>query len=541
MPKTTNMKLSVWEKIGYSLGDGAANIAWRGVSIFLFIFYVDVFGLDPAAVGLLLLVARFGDGVSDVAMGVIGDRTNTKHGKFRPWVLWSAIPLGVSLSLLFTTPDFSPTGKLIYAYVTYILFTLVYTANNIPYGALMAVMTGDDKERTSLGSFRLAGAFAGGMVVQSALLFLVMHFGNINPTIDVTPMEDARFKVVVTAPQSVKNVRISTKDEVALFSTPENEAATDDDKKELDTGWSFSTAKGEPHTFIVSNIDALAPQDIRIIDQKRGYSYAIYLMSGIMALFMIITFFATKERVAPPPSQKTHLSRDLKDLITNRPWVILLIMGLVFCIYGAIKMSVTVMYFKYFLHNELLAATYMAMLMGISIAGAAATSPLGKWLGKRNLFIYALLLTGALNSLIFFCGPEDIHAIFVLGIGSEFFSAILPTLFFAMLGDAADYSEFVNGRRATGLVYSAGSFSTKVGGGIGAAITGWVLAAFAYDGANPQAIQGAIPGIVWLMSWIPMVVALLGAAIMLLYPLNQTKMTEITQELARRRSTAENA
>ncbi|MFO7656435.1 MAG: MFS transporter, partial [Bacteroidales bacterium] len=135
-------KISLGEKIGYALGDGAANIAWRGVSTFLLFFYTDVFGITAAAAGLLLLVARFSDGVSDIAMGVIGDRTKSKYGKFRPWILWTAVPLGVILSLLFTSPDLSSTGKIIYAYTTYILFTLIYTANNIPYGALMAVMTG---------------------------------------------------------------------------------------------------------------------------------------------------------------------------------------------------------------------------------------------------------------------------------------------------------------------------------------------------------------------------------------------------------------
>ena len=116
-------KISIKEKIGYALGDGAANIAWRGVATFLFIFYTDVFGLNPAAVGVLFLVARFSDGISDVAMGIIGDRTKSKYGKFRPWILWTAIPLAVILSLLFTAPDFSDSGKLIYAYTTYILFT----------------------------------------------------------------------------------------------------------------------------------------------------------------------------------------------------------------------------------------------------------------------------------------------------------------------------------------------------------------------------------------------------------------------------------
>ena len=142
-----NQKISIKEKIGYALGDGAANIAWRGVATFLFIFYTDVFGLNPAVVGVLFLVARFSDGISDVLMGIIGDRTESKYGKFRPWILWTAIPLAAILALLFTAPNFSDTGKIMYAYITYIFFTLIYTANNIPYGALMAVMTGDDKER----------------------------------------------------------------------------------------------------------------------------------------------------------------------------------------------------------------------------------------------------------------------------------------------------------------------------------------------------------------------------------------------------------
>ena len=94
------------EKIGYALGDGAANIAWRGVSTFLFVFYTDVYGLDAVSVGLIMLVARSFDGVSDVAMGIIGDSYTSKYGKFRPWILWTAIPLAISLSLLYTTPDF---------------------------------------------------------------------------------------------------------------------------------------------------------------------------------------------------------------------------------------------------------------------------------------------------------------------------------------------------------------------------------------------------------------------------------------------------
>ncbi len=527
-------KLALKEKIGYALGDGAANIAWRGVATFLFIFYTDVYGINPAAVGLLMLIARFSDGIIDILMGILCDRTNSKYGKFRPWILWTAIPLGITLSMLFTTPNLGPTGKIVYAYATYLIFFLVYTANNIPYGALMAVMTGDDKERTSLGSYRMVGAFTGGMLVQGALLFLVAQFGNINPSIAVEKIDSKKYEVTVSTSHDVKNVNIKTKDGIALFTWANTAKA---DSLNVPTqGKSFSMEAKKEYSFIVAGEENLVDKKITIVDQKRGYSNAIYLLSVFLALFLMVTFAATKERVKPPKEQQTNLGKDLKDLIRNRPWIVLLVIGMLFNVYNSIKQGIVVIYFSHYLHNQLLAASFMIGLMLASIAGAMITSPLGKRFGKRNLFIYALLFSGAVNATLVFCGPGNITGIFVIGIISEFAAAIFPTLFFAMLGDAADYSEFKNGRRATGLVYSAGSFATKFGGGIAGAIIGFVLAAFHYNGQDEVSIQGAIPGIVMLMSWIPTIITLIAAGIMTLYPLNQKKMNEITLELNNRRS-----
>jgi GPH family glycoside/pentoside/hexuronide:cation symporter len=528
-----NPKISITEKIGYALGDGAANIAWRGITTFLFIFYTDVFGITPGAVGLLMLIARFSDGVSDVVMGVIGDRTNTRYGKFRPWILWTAIPMGAVLSLLFTAPNLSATGKIVYAYTTYIIFTLVYTANNIPYGALMAVMSGDDNERASLGSYRMVGAFGGGMIVQGALLFLVVHFGNVNPDIDINSLGVDKYEVVVSSPRDVENVNIKTGNGIALFSWANSSAG---DSSNLATkGKSFSMEAGSQYAFIVEGEANLNEESIVVIDQRRGYGNAIYLLSVILSIALLITFFTTKERIKPLSSQQTNLKKDFIDLVKNRPWMILLFIGLLFQIYNSIKQGIVVVYFTHYIHNQLLAASYMVALMLASIAGAMVTSVLAVKLGKRNLFIYAFIFSGGVNSLLAFCGPDDISGVFIIGVLSEFGAAIFPTLFFAMLGDVADYSEFVNGRRATGLIYSAGSFSTKLGGGIAGAIIGIVLAAFNYDGQNSSAIAGAVPGIVMLMSWIPAIVAALGAGLMVLYPLNSHKMSEITAELNRRR------
>ncbi len=527
-------KLSFKEKFGYALGDGAANIAWRGVATFLFIFYTDVFGLNPAVVGVLMLIARFGDGIIDLLMGIICDRTNSKYGKFRPWILWTAIPLGITLSLLFTTPNFDPSGKVVYAYATYLLFFLIYTANNIPYGALMAVMTGDNKERTSLGSYRMVGAFTGGMVVQGVLLFLVAHFGNINPTIVVDKLESNKYEITVSANEDIKNVNIKTKDGIALFIWADATISSTDNIPTQ--GKSFSMEANKEYTFFVTGEDNLETSSISIIDQKRGYSSAIYILSFFLSMFLMVTFATTKERIQPPKDQETNLGKDLKDLVRNRPWVVLLFIGVLFNVYNSIKQGIVVIYFTHYLHNQLLAASFMVGLMLASIAGAMITSPLGKRYGKRNLFIYALIFSGTVNSLFVFCGPGDTIGIFAIGIISEFGAAIFPTLFFAMLGDAADYSEFKNGRRATGLVYSAGSFATKFGGGIAGAIIGLVLSAFHYNGQDEIAIKGAVPGIIMLMSWIPTIIALITASVMSLYPLNQKKMDSITIELNSRRS-----
>jgi GPH family glycoside/pentoside/hexuronide:cation symporter len=527
-------RIPLQEKIGYALGDGAANIAWRGVATFLFIFYTDVFGLSPVTVGVLFLVARFSDGISDIIMGIIGDRTNTKYGKFRPWILWTAIPLAVILSLLFTSPDLGSTGKIVYAYITYLFFTLLYTANNIPYGALMAVMTGNDQERTSIGSFRMVGAFAGGMLVQGALLFLVAHFGSVDPAIEITQLDSDQYRVEVAAPRDVEHVNIKTDDGIATWEWEDTSLAPEGDIRT--NGKSFEMVAGTTYAFLVAGEAEIQPADISIIDQKQGYSKSMYSMSALLALLLFITFYTTRERISPPKDQQTNLKQDLKDLLTNRPWLVLLAIGLLFNVYNSIKQGIVVIYFTHYLNDQLLSASYLIGLMLASIAGAYFTTKLSRRFGKRNLFIYALLFSGVVNAFLAFCTPDDIGAIFTIGILSEFGAAIFPTLFFVMLGDAADFSEWKNGRRATGLIYSAGSFATKFGGGIAGAIIGLVLGAFQYDGQNALAIQGALPGMVMLMSWIPAIIAIIAAGIMVLYPLSSKKMDAITAELSKRRA-----
>ena len=174
-------KLSIREKIGYSLGDCAANFVFQTQLIFLMNFYTDVFGITAAVAGTMFLVSRLWDAFNDPLMGALADRTNTRWGRFRPWVLATAVPFAVLFVLAYTTPNFGSLGKIIWAYVTYNALMMIYTANNIPYSALTGVLTGDSDERTSLVSWRFILAMTAAFLVQTFTLDLVKYFGGDDP------------------------------------------------------------------------------------------------------------------------------------------------------------------------------------------------------------------------------------------------------------------------------------------------------------------------------------------------------------------------
>jgi GPH family glycoside/pentoside/hexuronide:cation symporter len=174
---TTGVKLSVKEKIGYGLGDTASHFVWDMVGFWILIFYTDTYGISAAAAGTIMLIARFWDMLSDPLMGIIADRTKTRWGKFRPYLLWMALPYSVLAVLTFTTPDLGNTGKIIYAGVTYLMLMTVFTAINLPYSSLGAVMTSDSYERAGLNSYRFVFAFAGQFIVTGTALYLAGFFG----------------------------------------------------------------------------------------------------------------------------------------------------------------------------------------------------------------------------------------------------------------------------------------------------------------------------------------------------------------------------
>jgi len=176
-------KVSLGEKIGYSVGDTASNLFFQTFIYFITIFYTDVFGIPAKTVGIMFLITKIWDAVNDPMMGMISDRTKTRWGKFRPYLLWFAIPIGLLGVLTFSTPDLSTTGKIVYAYVTYTLLMMLYTVINVPYSALMGVMTSNARVRTVVSQFRFVAAFIGGLIVQYSVLRMVRIFGDGNDAV----------------------------------------------------------------------------------------------------------------------------------------------------------------------------------------------------------------------------------------------------------------------------------------------------------------------------------------------------------------------
>lgn len=521
--------LRIGEKIGYSLGDAAANLVWRGALAFLAVFYTDTFGIPALAVGALLLIVRLSDGITDIIMGMIADRTTSRWGKFRPWILFSAPVLGAFMVLTFTTPDLGSAGKLVWAYVTYIGLTLAYTVNNVPYSALMGVMTPSPVERTDLSAWRFAGAFFGGFLVMVGTPLLVARLGGGD---DATGYQYTMYVFAVLLVVMLV---------VTFASTTERVMPTSEHTGSLATNLRD----------LARNIPYLV---VPLVAISLFFYYRNLASGAAFAVVMVAAAFMVRKLIRMPEAKTTDTQKDVVDLLTNGPWLILLAIGFLFMMFNGIKIGATAYYFKHYIGpvavpgeyfgwlpdwltsgQEILVSAYFAAVLAISVVGALCTGFLARRIGTKNLFIASLVLGGLILSPIYLLQPTQVYALFALGIGSEFFAAIMPTLFFSMLGDAADYSEWKHTRRATGLVYSAGTFINKTGGGFAGALILMVLAAYGYDGLDPSTIAGSVDGMKALMSWIPSAFAFLGAVIMLFYPLNDRRMREIAADLAQRR------
>ena len=479
MTKRDAQKLSVGEKVGYSLGDLAANLVFQTLITYLSFFYTDIYKLEAGDASLIILIvgiiAAF---LFNPIIGAMADRTHTRWGKFRPWILWTAVPLGVVAVLAFTTPDFSYKGKLLYAAATYTLLLLLYAANNLPYSALSGVITGSMKVRNSMSSYRFVAVMFAQFFVQVFMLSIIEKAGG-----------------------------------------------------------------GE---------------------KAKGIEIVMTWLAVIGTIMLLITFFSTRERIVPKPEQRSSIGQDLKDLSTNRPWIIMLLLTTLVFITLALKGGAYVYYFKNYVNADALTRFIEPITSSLSgagmnffgdnpvsagfglfnaggiifmIVGITLSKPLADKFGKRDVFGTALFISTVFILLFYFFPTGSIALIFLSQILHGFFYGITIPLLWAMIADVADYSEWKYHRRATAIIFSAMMVGLKLGLTIGGSLVGAILSRFHYV-ANSEGVQpdSAITAIRLLVSVFPAIPFLLGVVLLFGYRINRKMELEIEKDLQTRRS-----
>lgn len=436
--------LSVKEKVAYGLGDTASNIVFQTVMLFLAFFYTDIFGISPAVVGTMFIVVRVLDAITDPLMGGLADRTNTKWGKFRPYLLWLAVPFGLISVLAFTTPDLGEDGKVYYAYATYALLMMAYTAINIPYSALGGVLTADPKQRVSVQSYRFVFGMLGGLIVTAATLPLVQFFG-----------------------------------------------------------------KG---------------------DKALGYQLTIAAMSALGVILFLLCFAGTKERIAPPPQQKTSLFKDLSLMWVNDQWRVLCVAAFFLLIGMVMRSTLAIYYVKYYLLREDLVTAFVTLGMIGNIVGCALAQPLSKRVCKVKAYIVLQIIAAVLCAAAYFVGQTQVVAAFVLYVLWCFFLQMATPLLWAKMADTVDYGHWKTGIRITGMVYSSVVFFIKLGLALGGAVASWLLAYYGYQADSAQT-PDTLHGILLSFTVFPAVFSLLVAWAMRWYILNNDEMARIQQAL----------
>jgi GPH family glycoside/pentoside/hexuronide:cation symporter len=447
-------RLSFKEKLAYGLGDTASNFYFQAFNLFLSYYYTDVVGIkDTAAVGTLLGTIPILVALLNPVIGVVADRTSTRWGKFRPWILWGAVPYGILGYIMFTTPDLGPAGKLAYAYVTYTLMLVTYAAINTPYGALMGVMSPSSADRTSLSSYRFACAFLGALLI----------------------------------------------------------------------GWLVPVLK-----------DLLTPAGGVPADGFRNTMAIFAVLSVGMFLY---TFFNTRERVVAPPDQPGSLGRDLGDLRSNGPWLVLFFVAFLNLTNVGMRSGAGIYYFKYAVGNEGALGTFNLVGFLCFILGALSTKLFTARFSRRALMIWLTIVNAAGIGGCYFVDPHNLVALYVLNIIGSFAAGPTPAIVWSLYADTADYGEWKFGRRATGLIFSATVMVQKIGLAIGGGMIGWLLSRYGYV-ANAAQTPRALHAINLLFAALPGAFALLAGLAIVFYKLDEPQVKQIEQELAARKGPA---
>jgi GPH family glycoside/pentoside/hexuronide:cation symporter len=493
-----NQKLSFVEKAGYAGGDAAANFVFMTMVCFQAAFYTDVFGIKASTAGTIILVARLWDAFFDPIMGVLADRTQTRWGRFRPWVLWTSIPWAVIMVLAYTTPNFAPPAKIAYAFVTNILLMTLYSANNMPYSALGGVMTGDVIERARLNSYRFISVNIAQFLVVGLTLPLVFKFA------------------------------------------------------------------GPNH------------------DRQHGWQMTMGLWAVLCLILFLITFIVSKERIHPKPEQKTPPKQDFADLFKNNPWRVMFVLTLIHFSILALMGSAQYNYYHYYADKaaffdwlQKLHLTAPALApdapapggllewLGYIVHGDRANlassnvsdvgysmmqmigkvvtiiviigSPfLSKMFGKKAVAVGGFALTALGYSAFYVLRPTDITGMAILTVITSFLYAPTIPLLWAMFADVADYSEWKNGRRATGIIFATIGFALKAGLSLGSAAFLWLMAMYGYNPNAPQTSE-TLQGIRMCSSVYLGILFAVCTVLLTIYPITKRLTIQIADELAERR------
>lgn len=473
-----SQKLSLKEKIGYSLGDLAANLVFQTLMTYLAYFYTDIYGLSPTHSSIIMLsvglVAAF---IFNPIIGALADRTHTKWGKFRPWILWTAVPLGVIALLAFTTPHFSYQGKLIYAVVTYSLLLLFYASNNLPYSALSGVITGDMSERNSLSSYRFVAVMFAQFFVQVFMLGIIKSAGNGDKAIGI---EKVMTLLAIIGTIMLLITFLTTKERIVP--KPEQKSSIREDLGDL--------GKNKPW-LIMLTLTTL----VFITLAMKGGAYVYYFEN-----------YVNKEQLAA-------FIQPILDFLST--------IGL--NQFGEDPISAGFGLFN--------AGGIIFMIIGITLSKNLADK-----YGKRNVFGVFLFISTLFIMAFYFFPPQSISLIFFSQIFHGFFYGITIPLLWAMIADVADYSEWKNNRRATAIIFSAMMVGLKAGLSIGGALTTSLLGYFNYTPNSLEQTDSAINGIKLLVSIFPAIPFLIGVGLLFFYEINKKMEVQIEADLKGRRA-----
>ena len=494
MSTIQNQKVTLTEKIGYGLGDCSANLVFQMMMIYQTKFYTDIFGLEGAIAGTVMLVARIVDAFVDPTVGILSDRTNSRWGKYRPWVLWTALPFMVFYVLAFYNPGIEDKGLVaLYATISYTLLMTMYSFNNTPYSSLGGVMSADIKERTSITSIRFIFSTIAQFVVQGLTLPLVSKFSDGGDKAHGWLCTISLFAIIGFI--FLVTVFFSAKERITPPAGQKNN--TRQDIKDVLSSLPWRAM------FVLTLFVFIT---LAMWGSAMNYYFENYVDAGALYAFL------DKLGLVATEAQDSigYSILNAFGLIVSSPDKAYEVGFGVFNMLGAL-----VQFFGVILLSEYLANKY----------------------GKKQTFIVCLTLTAIFTAMFYFPAKDNIGFMFVLNFLKSLAYAPTVPLLWAMIADVADHSEYVHYRRATGFVFAGVVFALKAGLGVGGAILGFLLSGFGYiSGAGVAQSDSAIHGIILSSSLIPAATFFVGVIALFFYPITKKYNEKMQAELAERRS-----